>query len=85
MSIVPDYKPKNLRARIEPKCSVLHIPVIMIAEPSTSSSNGNSPAPNDDSATSATGQDNNRTTPGDASDLTPRPDKPLHILWPHRW
>ena len=32
MRIVPDFRPKHLREKIFPKCSVLYIPILLLAE-----------------------------------------------------
>ena len=32
MKIVPDYRPKDLRNKIEPKCSVLYVPIHMMSD-----------------------------------------------------
>ena len=50
---MPDYKPKHIAEKIQPKCAVLHFPIkIPSGVPLVDSNNE---------------------------------DKPLHILWPHRW
>ena len=85
MSIVPDYKPRNLSARIEQKCSVLHVPVLMIAETVTSNSDCNSPAADNSCPTVATVPVQEEATPDADASGTPHPDRPLHLLWPHRW
>ena len=79
LSVIPDYRPKELSERIAPKCTVLYFPVeehrVMGTQPGTNKE----------------GEELGESKFVDSVDETvscvlPVPhSEALHILWPHRW
>lgn len=95
MSIVPDYKPKMLREKIAPKCSVLYFPVQKlwsshkcIVEPITVEEGAVdcSVCPSEETTEDNHNSDHaNSQSYEDVTDSNTVENRTLHIVWPHRW
>lgn len=100
LSVIPDYRPKQLSERIAPKCSVLYFPVQVMAHRHqlmrTKARGVNFEKWSEEvSETTLHGKGGEDRSENAASvDLlnevvTPPQlslsDKVVHILWPHRW
>ena len=86
MSIVPDYRPKQLSKKIAPKCSVLYFPVNLENSLICSS---HVEGKGEWSLMEAGNKEVKKNCKeekflSDTFIATP-PGKVLHILWPHRW
>ncbi|XP_054714883.1 glycosyltransferase-like domain-containing protein 1 isoform X2 [Uloborus diversus] len=75
-NILPDFKPKNLEAKIRPKCQVVYFPLVFPEVCSAFSKDGL----NQHSSKAGVVLNNHQPRDGDCT-----ADKKLHIVWPHRW
>ena len=84
--LMPDFRPRDLLDKIRPKCSVLYYP-LEIPEQFLKTEINSSPTIK---AVSTSSTNNDLTTKESTCDQTSginslMEQKPLHIVWPHRW
>lgn len=84
LKLMPDFRPRGLFDKIRPKCSVLYYP-LEIPEQFLKMETNSSPAIK---AVSTCSPNNDLTMNESTCDQTNginSHQKPLHIVWPHRW
>lgn len=90
LSIVPDYRPKQISDKIAPKCSVVYFPVEVMRLPGTKERRGNVQAKNvTNEASEFCTKGREEWSESDTSCVSSvqlsQCESVLHILWPHRW
>lgn len=89
LSVVPDYRPKELSEEIACKCSVLYFPVNLSQEHRLFATNEEGEIFDDEDVAERSDAGTSKSCSSGHDDVVSvqlsQSEKALHILWPHRW